>query len=686
MKISMDWLKEYVETDLSVSEVIDVLNMIGLVVDEWEESGDDVILDLETYANRPDTLGHLGVARELAAATGSPMREQNWHLPGKGEATSELAEVQIWDENLCPRYCGILVRNVRVGPSPDWLTKRIRAMGLNPISNVVDVTNYVLFATAQPIHSFDWAKVQGEKIIIRKAKKGEMLRTLDKEDVQLSSDMLVIADEKIPIALAGVIGGEKSGIGTSTRDVFIESACFDPISIRMTSKKIGIQTDASYRFERGADPSFAPEAARMAASLLARLGGQPTVGIIDVYPKPRKEKSVILRHNRIMELLGMKVEKDFIERTFSDLGFSVEKQNEEAWKIYVPAFRVDIDREADLIEEVARFYGYEKIPSVFVPLKEMPPVSESKQRRINGIRHVFLHEGFDEALNFSFMDPEKLNVFETTNEPIGIRNPVSTKASVLRTTLLDGLLANVAWNVNRGVEGVHLFEVGNTYLWVNDSRLEKLSLGFVATGKVGEAHWKKGQDETDFFRIKGTCESFMTHLNFVPYSFQQKEHSFFQTGFCLALLYKGEIIGHLGKLKEKILAAFSLKETVYAAELNIGSLLARQPSPLIYKPVGKYPSVVRDMSFIVDQKVTYNELKEGVDSLSIPTLESFELYDRFSGSSIPIGTVSLSFRFVFRHPERTLLTEEVDNFLKRIMASIGKKFSVQLREGGKIDN
>lgn len=682
MKISLDWLKEYVDMKLSVSELIDTLNMIGLMVDNWDEKDNDVIFDIETYANRPDTLGHLGVARELAAAAGFSLREPGTALPLKGEKTSQSAEVQIWDENLCPRYCGILVRGIQVGPSPGWLTKRIKAMGLNPVNNIVDVTNYVLFATAQPIHAFDWEKVQGGKVIIRKAKKGETMRNLDGGDMQLFPDMLVIADEKVPIALAGVIGGEHSGIVSTTRNVFIESAYFDPVSIRLTSKKTGIQTEASYRFERGADVSFAPEAAAMTASLLSRLGGSPTAGLIDVYPKPRKARTVILRYHRIPELLGMEVEKEFIERIFPDLGFTIESSNDGMWKVQVPSFRVDIDREADLIEEIARFYGYDKIPSSFVPLKEMPPVLETKRQRIHSVRSALLHEGFDEALNFSFMDPERLEIFDSGLEPIGIRNPVSKKASVMRTTLLDGLLSNVAWNSNRGAEGVHLFELGNVYTWKEDAGQEKQFLGLVSTGSLGPPHWQEEKNGTDFFKIKGTVESLMSHLNFVPFSFRHAEHPYFMPDFCLALLYKGENVGHFGKIKDDILARFSLKETVYAAELFLHVLLSKQPSPAVYKPVGKYPSVVRDVSFLVDQKVSYNKLKETVETLSLPYLEDFKLYDRFSGSSLPPGTVSLSFRFVFRHPERTLLTEEVDNFQERIISSLGKKYNVKLREGG----
>ena len=286
MKISLDWIREYVAVDLPRPELVDRLTMIGLVPETVEERDGDVVLDLETYANRPDTLGHLGVAREIGAALGLPLLERDWPLAELPESTAEIADVQIAAEALCPRYCGLVVRGVRVGPSPDWLRRRLEAIGLKPINNIVDVSNYVCFATAQPIHTFDFGRIGGGRIIVRKAKRGETLVDLDGRRLELAPEMLVIADETRPVALAGVIGGQASGITEATRDVFIESANFDPASIRKTAKKLGLSTDASYRFERGADIGFAPRAALMAASLLCRMGGKASRGLIDRFPRP----------------------------------------------------------------------------------------------------------------------------------------------------------------------------------------------------------------------------------------------------------------------------------------------------------------------------------------------------------------------------------------------------------------
>ena len=685
MRISLNWLKDYVELDLSLPVLIEKLNMIGLMVEDWEEKGSDVILDIETYANRPDTLGHLGVARELAAALELGIKEQKWPLTEIEQKTSDLADVRIWDVDLCPRYSGMVIKGIQVGPSPEWLRKRIEAVGLKPINNVVDVTNYVLFATAHPIHAFDLAKISGRKIIIRKAKDAEVLRSLEGNDISLSPEMLVIADEKKPIALAGIIGGEESSVKEGTQDVFIESACFDPVSIRKTSKKTGISTDASYRFERGADISFPPQAALIAASLLTQLGGKASKGIADVYPEPRKEKTVVLRHHRISDLLGLEIDEEFAVRTLASLGFQAEVQQRGLWQVKIPQFRVDVEREADLIEEIARFYGYDKIPASLPPLRVLELPVDQKRERINKFRQLLFHNGFDEVLNYSFSDPEKEARLQTGQKAIEIRNPVSSKASLLRTTLLGGLLENIVWNKNRGAEGIHLFEIGNVYFWQNETNREQLTLALATTGLVGPVQWHRKSEDTDFFRIKGALESLMTYSRYEPFSFREEDHAFFEQEYSLAMIFKEEMVGYCGLLKKNLLDSYSLKEPVWAAELNLALLFEKQPYSFEFIPVDRFPSITRDVSFIAGRSVLYQDIKEVVEKLAVPYLMEFDPHDRFSGSSIPNGKISLSFRFVFRHPQRTLLAKEVDTLLEKVINALVTKFKFQLREGGKID-
>jgi phenylalanyl-tRNA synthetase beta chain len=685
MKISLDWIREFVAVDLPRQELVDKLTMIGLVSETIEERDGDAVLDLETYANRPDTLGHLGVAREVGAMLGLPLIEKAWPLVEIDQATAEIAGVQIASETLCPRYCGLVVRDVPVGPSPDWMKRRLEAMGLRPVNNIVDVSNYVLFATAQPIHTFDFGRIGGGRIIIRKAKRGETLVDLDGRTLTLGPDMLVIADESRPVALAGVIGGQASGITGSTRDVFIESANFDPVSIRKTAKKLGLSTDASYRFERGADIDFAPRAALMAASLLTQMGGRASRGLIDVYPRRHKPKSVRLRPRRIAELLGVDVPGAFVEDVLVRLGFRVDTTHKGAWRVEVPTFRVDIGCEADLIEEVARFYGFDRIPSAVTPVDSFEFVVNRKRERLARIRQALLGQGLDEVINWSFADPVQEAAARSGLQPVAVQNPISNRASVLRTTLLPGLLENAARNLNRGLEGVHVFELGNVFYWEDDRHREELRLGLLSTGLLPGADWASPPKETDFYALKGALEALAETLRYDAVAFDRKDHPFFEPGRALAFKVKGQEVGRLGVLRTDLAAALGVDRTVFAAEVDLTALFGRTPKPFQFCPVPKFPGTSRDLSFFLDREVPYAEVARAVDKLNLPLLEGCELLDWFSGPSIPAGQVSLTVRFRFRHPQRTLVAEEADRVEQEIVNQLRSALNIQLREG-KIDN
>jgi phenylalanyl-tRNA synthetase beta chain len=686
MKISQDWIREYVAIDLPKQELVDRLTMIGWVPETVEDRDGDIILDLETYANRPDTLGHLGVAREIGAMLGLPLIEKDWPVTELPESTTDLADVQIAAEALCPRYCGLVVRNVPVAPSPEWLRRRLEAVGLRPINNVVDVSNYVLFATGQPIHTFDFGRIGGGRVIVRKAERGETLVDLDGRTLELTSEMLVIADETRPVALAGVIGGQASGITASTRDVFIESANFDPVSIRKTSKKLGLSTDASYRFERGADIGFAPKAAVMAASLLCQMGGRATRGLLDRYPRPHKPRAVRLRLRRIAELLGVAVPESFVAEVLVRLGFRLENAGAHAWRVGVPSFRVDISREADLVEEVARFYGYDNIPSQVTPVDSFPTAVNRRRERLARIRETLLAQGFDEVINWSFADPEREAAAAGGRTPVPIQNPISNRASVLRTTLLPGLLENAAWNLNRGLEGVHVFEAGNVYYWGEDEKhREDLHLGVLTTGLLAGAGFAAQAAETDFFAVKGAVEAFLESLRFDPAGFEERDHPSFEPGRALAVLYKGQLIGHVGLVRRSFAAAVSVERPVYAAEIDLAALFEKTPRPFEFAPVPKFPGIVRDLSFLLGRDVAYGAVARALGRLDQPLLEGFELVDRFAGPPVPSDKVSLTVRLHFRHPQRTLVAGEVDKAAQDIVGHLRSALDIQLREG-KIDN
>jgi phenylalanyl-tRNA synthetase beta chain len=683
MNISLNWLREYVDVEIPLKELLDRLMMIGLICEKWTEGPNgDVVLDIETYANRPDTLGHLGMAREVAALLGRPLKEQVYPRVEFPARTAEIVDVQVLDEDLCPRYTGLVVKGVKIGPSPEPLRAKIEAMGLKPINNVVDISNIVLFATGQPIHAFDLAKVAGPRVVVRRAKKGETLRTLDGKDVKLLPDMLVIADEKRPLAVAGVIGGEASGISESTRDVFIESAVFEPASIRRTRKALEIQTDACYRFERGADIGFAPQAAIFAASLMTAFGGRVSKEIVDIYPKPKKTKEIVLRSRRTADLLGLSVPEEFIEKTLTDLGFSLNSSTRGSWRVQVPTFRVDIEREADLIEEIARFYGYDKIPSVVPPFQVLDPVHTDRVR-IGILSQQMFHFGFDEVVNASFADPEKERVLGSDRRPVEFRNPFSVHAAILRTTLLGGLLENLRHNRNHGADSVHIFEVGRIFSWANETdQAEESALGALSAGPTGLPHWKDHPEAANFPHLKGAVESALEALRYVPLAFESVGHAFYEEGSAVALLYKGERLGVLGRVRESVLEAYGISGPVFAAEIELGLLLGKKAGVFAYEPAPKVPAVVRDLSFLVDRGLAYQDIKSALERADIPHLESFDVIDRYAGPHIPADKTSLSIRFVFRNPRATLLTEDADRSELKILKTLKSTFEIQLREGG----
>jgi phenylalanyl-tRNA synthetase beta chain len=680
MKVSINWLRELVELDCTNEEIIEKLNNVGLMVEDITKEENDLILDIETYPNRPDTLGHIGIARELSVCFKKPLKELDFPINWINEPVENFVEITIKDEELCPRYVGMVVRNIKIGESPDWLRKRLEHLGFRPINNVVDITNYVLLLTGHPIHAFDLERIEGRKVFIRKALPGEKILTLEEKIEALSPEMLVIADSKKPIAIAGVIGGEESGIKNETKNILIESAYFDPISIRKTSKKLGLITEASYRFERGADIESPPRAAHIAVSLLSSLGGKVAKGMIDEYPNPRKQKSIVFRIKRAENIIGISLEKNFIEEIFNYLGCEINKTNPNVWQIQIPSHRIDLEREIDLIEEIARFYGYEKIPSQLPLLKITENPFNAKRERIDQIRRLLTSFGFDEVINYSFTDPEKDNLFKNEKNPVRLRNPITVLSSQMRTSLLGGLLQNIIWNFNRGAEGINIFEIGKVYEWMNEEPKEQLSLAIAGTGIFRGRHWKEGEKQTDFFILKGTVEALLEKLKFLPFSFEKENCDYFEDELSLSINVKGEKIGYIGLIKGNIRETFEIEEEVYAAEINLESLLNKSLPPVKFKAFSKFPSIIRDLSFTIDKKIPYKEIEKEIEKIAPPILKKFELYDYYKGSSIPPDKVSMTIRFIYSHAGKTLSAEEVQVVHNRILEDLGSKFNIKLRE------
>ena len=683
MFISYEWLKEFTEPRLSPNELRERLTMVGLAIDAVEQHDHDAVLDVEVPSNRPDCLSHAGIAREVAVIERSRMHLPAAKPPKTQGRSKDLTSVEIKDPDLCPRYAARLVRGVKIGPSPDWLAKRLETIGQRPINNVADVTNYVLHELGQPLHAFDFAKLGGHRIVVRRAAPGEKLKTLDGVERTLTADMLVIADAEEAVALAGIMGGEDSEISTQTTDVLIESAYFDPHSVRLTARQLGMDTEASRRFERGADCEGILRAQQRCVELICELaGGVATEDAIDIYPQPLTERVVGLRPERVTELTSLSVETGEIVRILEGLGF--ERMGDMNFK--VPSWRVDVEQEEDLVEEVARHTGYDKIGSELPPSTvsgEYQP-SEMKQRSLRRALNAF---GFDEAINFSFIQQEdRFDLIPSLrgheNDQPQLANPIIEDAAWMRSTLLPGLLTSVRHNLNHGIRDVRLFEIGRIFANSAPRELpqETLALGMIATGGAIEENKAQADRELDFFDLKGALEAAVDWMNLSALSFTQTSARHLRVGqTALIKLVDGTEIGTIGRLAENVAASYKFRQPVYLLELDLGALLSGPAKLIQYSPLPRYPSVTRDISLLVDRNVLLEDIFNMVTAQKVADCRSVKLVGTFEGGNIPPSKRSVTLRLEYRSDDRTLRDEEVEERHSRLTRSLLEAFAAEQR-------
>lgn len=687
MFIGYSWLKELTDTNLSAQEVKERLTMVGLAIDAVESHGQDFVLDVEVPSNRPDCLSHVGIARELTV-----IEQKELHIPEGKPAKTEgrsasLTAVEIKDPDLCPRYAARLVRGVKIGPSPDWLAKRLETIGQRPINNVADITNYVLHELGQPLHAFDFAKLGGHRIVVRRAAPGEKLITLDGVERTLTGDMLVIADAEKPVALAGIMGGEDSEISTKTTDVLIESAYFDPNSVRQTARQLGMDTEASRRFERGADIEGVLRAQQRCVELICELaGGVATDDALDVYPKPLQPRVISLRPERVKELTSLSVEMDKITGILVRLGFEPMGETPGRTSFKVPSWRIDVEQEEDLVEEVARHTGYDLIGSELPPANvsgEYQP-SEMQQRSLRRALNAF---GFDEAINFSFIPQE--DRFELIpsfagregNQP-QLANPIIEDAALMRPTLLPGLLSSLRHNLNHGIRDVRLFEIGRIFSTSASGELpqEPLALALVATGGALEENRAQAERELDFFDVKGALETGVDWMNLSPLRFTPANVRHLREGQSARIKRgDGTDIGSIGRLAENVAAPYKFRQPVYVLELDLSTLLSGPVKIIQYSPLPRYPSVVRDLSLLVNRNVALEEIFSAVTAEGVADCRSVKLVGTFEGGNIPALKRSVTLRLEYRSDERTLRDEEVEERHSRLTASLLEEFAAEQR-------
>jgi phenylalanyl-tRNA synthetase beta chain len=691
MLISYNWLRELTGTELTPTELRERLTMVGLAIDAVEEIEGDSVLDVEVPSNRPDCLSHIGIAREVAVIEGSKVQSPKSKVPTTEGKASDFTSVEIQDPELCPRYTARIVRGVKIGPSPEWLQKRLGEIGQRPINNVADITNYVLHESGQPLHAFDLPKLAEHRIVVRRAAAGEKLKTLDGVDRTLDSEMLVIADAQGPVALAGIMGGLDSEISAQTTDVLIESAYFNPDSVRRTARKLGMDTEASRRFERGADCENVLQAQTRCVELICEIaGGVATEDAIDVYPNPLPARLVDFRPVRVESVTSLRVDPSEMTRILGALGFKTEKSARNgAVRFTVPSWRVDVSLEEDLIEEIARHTGYDKIASELPPSNMSGEYQPTEIKR-RALRRILRDLGFDEAINFSFIDSAHDEQFEflpgiaAESDKVSfvtLSNPILEEATRMRATLLPGLIESLKNNLNHGTRDVRLFEIGRIFAssTAGELPLERDALALIATGGATEEGRAQTSKEIDFYELKGALEAAVDAMKLAPLGFSKAKVKHLREGQAAKImLADGTPIGSIGRLSETIAASYKFRQPVYLAELDLTALLDSEQRTVQYKPLPRYPSVVRDVTVLVGRDISFAELLEAIDSERVAGYSGAKLVGTYEGEGIPEDKRSVTLRVDYRSEEGTLRDEEVEEQHRRLIDSLLIKFSAKL--------
>ena len=666
MKIVHKWLAELVDIPDDVESVAREISLRGFEVASVENG----VIDFEITANRPDCLNHRGIAREAAVIWGDERRpDADAARPVNAANAGSDAPITIEAPDLCPRYAAQLF-DVKVGPSPAWLTERLEAAGVRPINNVVDVTNYVMLEIGQPMHAFDLDKLAGERIVVRRARTGERLRTLDGVERVLDPEMLVIADAERAVAVAGVMGGSDSEISGSTTRMLLESAYFNPASVRRTSKRLGLKTEASTRFERGGAVDAPPVGLQRAVELLERIGAATAAQWWDVYPTPLPPRELTLRATRIERVLGMPVPAADVPRILTTLGFDVQADRNDTWTVTVPSFRPDVAREVDLIEEVGRHHGFDKLPTTFPVLDAAQATPDTRVERDRRIRSILTAAGLSESMTFAFIERQAALPFCAPGaEPATIANPLSEKFAVLRPSLLPGLIDSCAHNRRRGRKDVRLFETGSRFTPNGEQR----AVAIAWSGAGNTAHWSAAPKSVDFFDVKGVVELLCDALETMDLQFAQCDAPFLVRGRCAEVASGATHIGVVGLLQPSIAEArgFPSGEDVYVAELDVDALAATSSrEDLRAQSLPKFPAIVRDVSILVDEALPAGAVRGTIRAAAPDTLESIIEFDRYQGKGVPDGRVSLSLRLTFRSAERTLTDAEVESAMTKIVETL----------------
>ena len=676
MRALISWLRDYVDIPESPEELAERLTLAGMAVDGIERDGEEAVLELDITSNRPDAMNHIGLAREIAAIFGRPLRIPAIEIAEDERDASTAASVEIEDPEGCPRYVGRVLLGVEVRPSPDWLRRRLELCGIRSINNIADLTNYVLLECGHPTHAFDLDTLNQHKVVVRRARAGEELRTLDGVERKLAPEDLVIADSFRPVALAGVMGGLETEISDNTRNVLIEAAWFQPGTIRRSSRRFAMHTEASHRFERGADVECAGWAADRIAALLGRLSpGIALRGRIDPYPGKAAPTRILLRRQKLRQVVGAEIPVPDVERVLTALGFALEPV-EEGWLTTVPSWRLDVEREIDLIEEAARIWGYDRIPPT-LPLIGAPPKPARHEAEDAAVREMLRGFGYDESIGYSFMSAEDAQAFSDTT-PVRLRNPFSELAAVMRTSSAPTMLTALAYNIHRNENDLRLFERGRLYQGRDGNYSEPAILTLGATGAARPGSLEEAARPMSFFDLKSDVEALLRRFDLAQLSFDDRETPpYYVDGRAARAVSDRGVLAYLGEVDPAVCEQRKIRQPVFLAEIFLDALYPaglRRPQ---YRELARVPAVERDFSLLVPEGIPFGEIRTAIGPME--HLVAVQPVEIFRGKQAAEGCYSLLLRATWQRNEASFTSEEIHAYAERLVGELERKLSIQLR-------
>ena len=672
MKISPQWLRDFVDLPVDYPRLAEELTLAGVAVEGISGEGDNTVFEMEITTNRPDAMNHYGVAREASALYDLPLRPIAPKLPpsqGKSEVVIDIQEPE-----LCPRFTAREICGAAIKPSPDNVADRLQLLGHRPISNAVDATNYVLWESGKPTHVFDLDLLEGRRLIIRKARSGETLKTLDGVERKLTAEDLVVADAAKPVGLAGVMGGFDTMITEKTKNILIESAWWDPVTVRRMSKRHGIHTDASHRFERGADFESTVPSTNRVAELILQSGGGTLVGdVIDVIARKLDLAPVEVDLREVQRVLGEKLSALEISRILTRLGFTVLAGREDTYLVHIPSWRLDVEREIDVIEELARLHGYEKfantLPAYSGEVRDLPDAHKDAR-----LRSSLLAFGYNESISLTFISKEDARRFSTAPE-LDLANPLSEEASVMRTSLVPSMLNMLAYNLNRGSDDVRLFEAGNVFEASGAKALEAKRISIGATGSV-DSKVVRGLTSgaaarpLSFFDLKGDVEGLLAPFGHWTLYYDAKTADYYHPGRSARAVMDGATVAQFGQIHPDVAAARKLRQDVFVGEIYLDRLYQHDLREVRYEALPRFPAVERDFSFVFDDKVEFEKIHQSVSGLGITELRSFVPAEIFRGENVGAGKYSILMRAQFQSSDRTLREDEVAQWAGHITKAL----------------